>query len=157
MTDSVRYITEDNSLIKVEPEGWTIPQPCHTYHQSIIDAWVDEGFSIAPYDPYHGWTEEQIQAAKVSQAESIVEAHIAEVITTYNQANMLKFDGIHSVANYINTPTYTHYPFCVAAWAFNVEVWEAARQLQIDIMNGVVEEPTTNEEFIAHLPVFDGG
>ena len=41
MTDSIRYIAPDNSQVKVEPQGWNVPQPCNTYHQDSIIQWEE--------------------------------------------------------------------------------------------------------------------
>ena len=59
MTDItlVRYSLPDNSQVKVEPQGWSCPQPCETYHQATITQW-EEGrtdewdLHKAQYDNY---------------------------------------------------------------------------------------------------------
>lgn len=41
MVDTVRYINPEHSLVKVEPEGWTVPQPSRTWHQEKITQWLE--------------------------------------------------------------------------------------------------------------------
>jgi len=154
MIENIRYSNLDNSQVIVEPQGWNVPQPCETWHQGVIDKWLAEGNTIAPYDENYGKTTEQIYLEKVTAAEALTDAHIQAPIASYNNANGTNFGGIHNCASYINTPSYTHYQFCVDVWAFNVQVWEAARQIQIDIINGNLVQPETEEAFIALLPVW---
>jgi len=90
----------------------------------------------------------------VLEAEQLVEVHIQAPIDTYNATHGVKFGSVHNCANYINTPTYEHYQFCVDVWAFNVLVWETSRQIQKDIISGAIEQPETPEAFIALLPVW---
>ena len=79
---------------------------------------------------------------------------IGAEVTAYNELHGLCFDGIHACASYINTPTYTHYPFCKAVWEWNVDVWETARLIQLAVLDGSREIPT-DEEFLNELPTFN--
>ena len=54
MTDSIRYTQADNSHVLIEPQGYSVPQPCNTWHQEIIDEWIAEGNTITPYDHLYG-------------------------------------------------------------------------------------------------------
>lgn len=58
---AARYTEPDNSQVVVEPHGWTMPQPCDTWHQTELDLWIAEGNTIAPYDTNHGVTDEQLR------------------------------------------------------------------------------------------------
>ena len=50
----VYYNSADNSSVRVEPQGWSVPQPCNTYHQQIIQEWLSDGNQIEPYDEWCG-------------------------------------------------------------------------------------------------------
>lgn len=81
----------------------------------------------------------------------LTENTLQNEIDSYNADNNVLFRDIHAVANYINTPTYTHYNWCVLVWDWNVNVWETARQIQLDVMAGNREIPT-EEQFLSELP-----
>ena len=95
------------------------------------------------------------EAEKVAIAELATNEHIDAPIAKYNATNLTNFGGIHNCANYKDTAGYTHKQFCTDVWQFNVDVWEIARQIQIDSLTGVIPEPTL-EEFMEMLPVYSG-
>lgn len=66
MTDTIRYTQADNSQVLIEPQDYSVPQPCNTWHQEIIDEWIAEGNTISPYYEYYDWTIAQAQSVQIS-------------------------------------------------------------------------------------------
>ena len=64
-------------------------------------------------------------------------------VTAYNKANGTSFDNIHNVESYSRKVGYTHQVWCLQAWNWNVEVWEAVRAYQIANSTTI----PTDEEF----------
>ena len=125
--------TEPGELIKVN----------NTYHRS----WnIVNKYSI----------QEEVDAAIVSETlrqqqvliqhcESAVVAYIQAPIDAYNTANNTLFSDAHSCANYATVSGYTHQTFCTNVWAWNVQVWEAARQILADALAGTVAITSVND------------
>lgn len=82
---------------------------------------------------------------------TLVDELIANEIAAYNTANSTVFSGIQSMVLYKDFPTYTHYAFVTSMIAWNVQVWETARQIQADVQSGTIPLPT-DAEFLAMLP-----
>jgi len=106
------------------------------------------------------WLDVTTEAEKLSTLiESATEAtteFIQSVVDSYNIAQGVVFTNVHNCASYINNPTYTHYPFCKEVWDWNVEVWEAARNIQSQVISGTIEAPETKEDFWSMLPLYSG-
>lgn len=85
--------------------------------------------------------------------EQLVTELIQSEVDAYNKANGMAFRDVHSCKNYAGVQDYTHQPFCAAVWAWNVSVWESARQILRDVATGVIELPN-EDEFVGMLPVF---
>jgi hypothetical protein len=49
VVDTVTYQNANNNAVNVEPEGWSAPWPCNTWHGAVIQKWIDAGNTIAPY------------------------------------------------------------------------------------------------------------
>ncbi len=84
-----------------------------------------------------------------------VEEHIQEQVDRYNLDNEVAFTNAHNCADYKDMAGYTHQQFCIDIWAFNVEVFEAARGMQDTVLSGIPPIPT-EAEFKALLPVYIG-
>ena len=41
MVDNVKYLNKKETIVKVEPEGWAVPQPSSTWHQGKINQWLE--------------------------------------------------------------------------------------------------------------------
>lgn len=53
MIISIQYIDETNETVRVELDDgmvWFCPQPCETWHNELIQEWLDAGNEIAPYE-----------------------------------------------------------------------------------------------------------
>ncbi|MEA3485941.1 MAG: hypothetical protein U9R03_04465 [Candidatus Aerophobetes bacterium] len=118
------------------------------------DIEVEPGLMYTPEEIFVDPTLEEIELSTILSYEFIAELHIQEVVNGYNLNNGLKFSDVYGCANYINSPTYSHYDFCVAVWNFNVEVWEYLRQLLMDIKAETTNKPESIEEFKSLLPLF---
>ena len=156
MITSAIYSNRDQTNIKIEPGGWYMPWPCFNSHRKLIEEWMEEGNIIADYDPNHGKTEDQIYQELVINAESIVKSYIQSNIDAYNKSNGTNFESVYNCNIYTNQDDYPHQQFCIDIVAFNAQVWNAARQLQISIGLGETVQPETEEDFISHFPVYSG-
>ena len=92
----------------------------------------------------------EIQEA-ITTGEMLIEKYIQSYINTYNSNNGVKFNNVHNCANYKDELGYTHQVFCLKVWNFNIQVWEAGRLIQSDIISGNSPIPT-KEEFKMMLP-----
>lgn len=82
MTDSVTYIEQDNSMVLVEPQGWSVPQPCYTWHQEYIDEWLAEGNTIAPWiNPLS--TVDGADSAKLAELKTVYKQEAATPVPSY--------------------------------------------------------------------------
>lgn len=124
-TGSVEY----TAVVDADRDGWAL--------------WVEDTAS-----------EEAQKEAERQAVTAAITALIQSKITAYNKANGVAFDNIDACTKYLSVPTYTHYAFCVAVIAWTVEVWETARQLEIDIYAGVVDKPADVDAFISLMPTF---
>lgn len=61
MVDSVRYTNPEETQIAVSPEGWNMARNSGTWHEEVIQMWLNDGGVIDPYAPYYGVT---LQTAK---------------------------------------------------------------------------------------------
>ena len=95
-----------------------------------------------------------IMAETKVEYELEVEKLIQDEIDKYNSANLVAFKNIDACAKYTNVPTYAHYQFCVDVILWQTNVWESARTIQKEVLEGVRPMPTL-EEFMAELPVFE--
>jgi hypothetical protein len=91
---------------------------------------------------------------KLWEYEQLVTELIQEEVDAYNKANGTAFRDVHSCKNYADDTAYTHYQFCAAVWAWNVDVWEAARNILADVKSGTRATPTV-DELLGELPVFE--
>ena len=152
MIESVRFTNAENSTVRIEPYEVTTNYPADNSYSTIVDEWVAEGNTIAPYDPNYGLTNEQIQKRDIALAEQIVKSYVQIPIDAYNQANGVNFESVYNCTAYKDVATYPHKTMCIQAIEWNAQVWESARQLQINIALGNVAKPATEAEFISHLP-----
>jgi hypothetical protein len=141
-----KEINPDN--IEVDADGNRYP-----YYDELLDGVFTRALA---------YETEQLFAAKTEQATKLTEQHIYTPIKEYNETNGTEFgrgtleaQAIHNCATYKDDTDYPHQPFCAKIVKFNSAVWKDARQAQIDIGNGTIPEPQTEEEFIALLPVWD--
>ena len=81
--------------------------------------------------------------------------HIQSRVDEYNAAHGLSFRDVYSCALYARDNGYTHQQFCLDVWAWNVAVWEHARSVLADVLDGIRSEPTA-QELIAELPSYSG-
>lgn len=105
--------------------------------------------------PEPQYTPDEIYEQILARGERIVEEHIQEPIDTYNLTHGLKFKDAHACSNYKENIHYPHHVFCGDIWMFNVGVWMIARNIQSDVSNGTIAQPT-DEEFKAMLPIYNG-
>jgi hypothetical protein len=63
----------------------------------------------------------------ISRLEAVTNAFIFAKVDEYNKTNATAFSSIHSCGNYRFDMDYTHQPFCVKVWKWNVNVWETVR------------------------------
>lgn len=90
---------------------------------------------------------------KLWEYEQVVVERIQHEVDKYNKANGTAFRDVHSCKNYADDTAYTHYQFCYDVWAWNMSMWESARQIMYDVATGAIEPPD-EDEFLAMLPVF---
>jgi len=101
-------------------------------------------------------TAEMLAIVNLPLAEKYTENHVKKVINAHNKKYSVRFDSVHNCASYINSPTYTHYQFCRDVWDFNVNCWEAGRQIQMDVSLGNIPMPLTEDEYLSLLPTYGG-
>jgi hypothetical protein len=95
--------------------------------------------------------EEELIAKKVNVFTKTIDSYIQSKIDEYNKANGVMFANVNSIMKYTINADYTHYPFCMAIVQWNIDVWESARAIQSNVLNGNRPEPTT-EELLSELP-----
>jgi len=98
--------------------------------------------------------EKQLQEL-IASGEFLVKKYIQGVVDAYNLAHNVKFESVDSCSKYVGIDTYSHQQFCIDLLAFNAQVWEVSRAVQLDILAGNIEAPT-DEEFVAMLPAYEG-
>jgi len=91
----------------------------------------------------------------VSNYTQAVGDYIQSSIKIYNTTNGVAFSGIDAMQKYTIDPNYTHYQFAVDVLAWNIQVWEYARQVFADVQAGTRTLPT-QDELIAELPIYTG-
>jgi len=82
----------------------------------------------------------------IQHFESITTQYIQSKVDEYNVANGLAFTNVHSCANYKDSLTYSHAPFCKRVWDWNERVWDTVRDYQ-----ATATAFPTDEEFKAVL------
>lgn len=141
----VGYLVNDSMSVPNEPTN---------RHYKEIQEWVAQGNTTAPQ-----YTEEELavmaQNEMITTGERLAKNQVQSIIDKYNEDHNVKFENVDSCFKYTSDSTYSNYQFCVDIIAYNIEVWEACRTIQDDIMNGNIEVPT-EEEFIGLLPVYSG-
>jgi len=105
--------------------------------------------------PAEDWSDEDIISAKLAAGAVIVTALVQDKIDAYNETYNLAFADVHSCNDYAAHDGYSHQAFCSDIWDWSVELWEAARALQTDVLAGDREAPTETE-FLAELPEYTG-
>ena len=98
--------------------------------------------------------EKQLQEL-IASGEFLVKKYIQGVVDVYNLAHNVKFESVGSCSKYVGIDTYSHQQFCIDILAFNAQVWEVSRAVQLDIVNGVIPQPT-EQEFLDMLPKYSG-
>lgn len=96
--------------------------------------------------------QEQINKIKTDIVNAI-DGYIQLEIDKYNNANNVLFKNVDSCMKYTAVPSYIHYQFCVDIIVWTPKVWEKAREIEMDILNGLREIPTI-EELLSELPTF---
>ena len=79
---------------------------------------------------------------------------IQSEVDAYNKASGTAFRDVHSCKNYADVQDYSHQAFCAAIWAWNVDVWEAARNILVEVKSGTRATPTV-DELLGELPAFN--
>ena len=82
-----------------------------------------------------------------------IDNYIQREIDKYNEANNVLFKNVDSCMKYTAVPSYSHYQFCVDIIVWTPKVWEKAREIELDILNGIRDIPTI-EQLILELPKF---
>jgi hypothetical protein len=85
--------------------------------------------------------------------EEIVTALIQNEVDKYNKANDVLFRDVHSCKSYADMTGYEHQAFCLGVFTWNLDVWQAVRQILADVKAGTRQAPTIGE-FLTELPVF---
>lgn len=98
---------------------------------------------------------ETLKANLYSTLENAIKSHIQAQVDVFNAANGLSISDIYHCHMYGNSEGYTHKQACSDLWAWNVAVWEYARQVQIDVIAETRVAPTV-AELIAELPAYTG-
>ena len=88
---------------------------------------------------------EELQQRLIKDCEAAIIAYIQAPIDAYNKTHNMLFSDVHSCANYAMVEGYTHQAFCAAVWTWNVQVWEAARQILADALAGTVAITSVND------------
>jgi hypothetical protein len=99
---------------------------------------------------------DELMAKLIDEATRLTTLFIQEPVDAFNSMNGTAFHDVHSCANYMNNPAYTHITFCTNVWNWSVEVWEVARDIQGQVLSGAIEAPSP-EEFLGMLPIFTLG
>jgi quinol monooxygenase YgiN len=130
--DYEAYVSAGNELI--EPQ----PSEAHVFMQGtwVLDAQLQE----------------QLQNEYRKKCEDAITQYIQTEVERYNATNDVIFRDIHSCKAYADVQGYTHQPFCATVWAWNVDVWEAARNILADVKSGTRATPTV-DELLGELPV----
>ena len=126
------YLAEGNQPIEQQPSE---------AHVFIQGAWVLDA-----------QMQEQLQNEYRKKCEDAITQHIQAEVERYNAANDVIFRDIHSCKAYADVQDYTHQAFCAAVWAWNVDVWEAARNILAEVKTGIRATPTV-DELLGELPV----
>jgi hypothetical protein len=88
----------------------------------------------------------------IIKAEDAITNYIQDAINDYNTTHGVAFKDIDALQKYTVMPEYTHYKFCIDMLAWNVQVWEAARQIQIEIFSGQRAPIDPSENIVRYLP-----
>ncbi|MDY0186202.1 MAG: hypothetical protein RBR43_10040 [Desulfuromonadaceae bacterium] len=96
---------------------------------------------------------EQEQLRHRRACEQAISDYIQAEVDNYNAANDVIFRDIHSCKAYADVQDYSHQPFCAAVWAWNVDVWEAARNILTEVKSGT-RATSTVDELLGELPGF---
>ena len=101
---------------------------------------------------------ERVQKKMLSDAkvslENAITNHIQSKIEAYNEANGLAFANIDSLQKYTVSEDYPHLPFINAVLLWNIAVWEHARGVMKNVLEGNRALPTV-EELLAELPALE--
>jgi hypothetical protein len=73
---TIRYANPEQSTLIVN-DTMSVPWPCHTWHNEMIQEWLDEGNPIAPYAKYNSL--EQAKAGHIADINSECRRRILEV------------------------------------------------------------------------------
>jgi hypothetical protein len=98
--------------------------------------------------------QEQETKAKVQEVTGIIDQYIQAKVDEYNMKNGTLFEKVHNCVAYKDIEGYAHQKFCQDVLVWNAQVWETARQVQVDVLTGVRQEPT-EEELLAELPILE--
>jgi len=135
----------DMSLVQVEQYAWD--------NSFCIAEGSGLDLPVATQEDYLLLMSPQERAlVEIKAVEDAIDATIQNEIDAYNASSGVFFKDINALQKYTIDETYTHYAFCVSMLAWNIEFYDSARQLQIDIANGVVDKPASVEDFVALLP-----
>ena len=145
----------NNKIVQVAEETFEVHESLNWVDcpENCSTTWTYENNEfIAPAEP----TNEELQLRLKNDCENAITALIQSKVDDYNTENNLLFNDVHSCANYALSDGYTHQAFCIAIWAWNISVWETARSILSQALNGEIEI-TQVSDVIALLPEFTFG
>ncbi len=140
------YSTQQPDSVIAHNGGWQ-----YRFNKAQITHMDDEG------NEYTEWEYDNINSPNppTSRAayEELVTALIQTEVDKYNQANDVLFSDVHSCKSYADMTNYVHQPFCSAVFTWNLDVWEAARNILAEVKSGTRATPTV-DELLGELPEF---
>ena len=152
--DELQAYYEENFVEPETPEHTEATQNLIEDGFEVIDGTVYKKYIVTEKTPeeiveYQTTHQLEIKQAMVLAIENLIQSKVDD----YNEEHSLSFANIDSCTKYTLTPEYSHYQFCVDVIKWQTSVWEYARQVQTDVMNGTRTMPLL-EELLAELPVF---
>ena len=114
----------------------------------------DDIYTIALIDEFADTPEEELAKKVLISLTETVEEYIQSEIDKYNEENLLQYKDINSIFKYTSTPSYTHYDFCTKMISWNIAVWERARELQQDYLEGKIPM-LTSDQVLEEIISFD--
>jgi hypothetical protein len=77
-----------------------------------------------------GLNQVKVMEKAIANFTSVTTQYIESKVQAYNEANGTAFGSVHSCANYKDSLTYSHAPFCKQVWDWNERVWDTVRAYQ---------------------------
>lgn len=101
-------------------------------------------------------SDETMQAQLIQTATTIVDGVVKALIASYNDTHGVAFAGINSIDKWTRNSTYEHYQFACDILDYNEELYTSARSVQAQVLEGTLVTPSSADEFIALLPLYNG-